>query len=100
MLFRQVSVDGELRDVRLGATIEAIAPTLAPKTGEEVVEGGLLAPPSAEPHVHLDAVLLGARRPNRTGTLREGIANWAELRAELTTEDVIARASTVVGWYA
>ncbi|MEZ4238007.1 MAG: cytosine deaminase [Myxococcota bacterium] len=35
----------------------------------------------AEPHVHLDAALLGARRPNRSGTLREGIANWAALRA-------------------
>ena len=71
-----------------------------PGPGEEVVHGGTLSPPFAEPHVHLDAALLGARAPNRSGTLREGIANWAALRGGLDEEDVAARARTVLGWYA
>jgi cytosine deaminase len=54
----------------------------------------------AEPHVHLDAALLGARMPNRSGTLREGIANWAVLRATLTESDVRARALQTAEMYA
>ncbi len=67
--------------------------------GEEVLRGGRVTPPFAEPHVHLDAALLGARRPNRSGTLREGIANWAHLRAELTPGDLIARVRETVDLY-
>ncbi len=101
MLLRDTWLDGDRKDVRIGATIERIAPagTLSPGSGEEVLEGGALTPPMAEPHVHLDAVLLGARTPNRSGTLREGIANWASVRGDLTAEDVIERAGIVLGWY-
>ena len=73
---------------------------LHPAPGEVIVTGGLLTPPLAEPHVHLDATQLGARRPNRSGTLREGIANWAALRETLTADDVRARARQTLGWYA
>ncbi len=62
--------------------------------------GGRLTPPIAEPHCHLDAALLGARAPNRSGTLREGIRNWAALRSELTAEDVTARAIETAEMYA
>ncbi|MEQ1571321.1 MAG: amidohydrolase family protein, partial [Myxococcota bacterium] len=65
-----------------------------------VTEGGWLTPPMAEPHVHLDAALLGARAPNRSGTLREGIANWASLREQLTADDVVARATRTAEMYA
>lgn len=102
MVFKSVLVDGELRDLRVrGHEIAAIAApgTLVPAPGEQVHDGGMLTPPTAEPHVHLDAVLLGARVANRSGTLREGIANWASLRPGLTREDVLDRARTVVGWY-
>ncbi len=101
MLLRDAWLEGRRVDVRFGATIEAIAPahTLTSAAGEAVHEGGTVAPPSAEPHVHLDAVLLGARAPNRSGTLREGIANWSALRGQLTAEDVMARADEVLGWY-
>ncbi len=102
MLFRDALLDGQRVDLRVvGATIGAVAPAgaLQPLPGEDVSLGGMLTPPSAEPHVHLDAVLLGERVPNVSGTLREGIANWASLRPTLTHEDVLERARTVVGWY-
>ncbi len=67
--------------------------------GDEIVVGGLLTPPLAEPHVHLDAALLGAKVPNRSGTLREGIANWARLREGLTRDDVITRARATLAMY-
>ena len=63
------------------------------------LEGGLICPHFAEPHVHLDATQLGARLPNRSGTLFEGIDNWATLRAELTAADVRARALKTIRWY-
>lgn len=95
-------VEDRVCDVRVeGGRLDAIAPvgSLPTAPGEEV-RGGRLTPPFAEPHVHLDAALLGARRPNRSGTLREGIANWAELRASLTAEDVRARARATLDRYA
>ncbi len=110
MLFSDVLLQGRRVDLRcqsgpsrsptpgLITAIEA-AGTLVPLGDETVVVGGMLTPPTAEPHVHLDAVLLGARVPNRSGTLREGIANWAAIRPTLTREDVLERARTVVGWY-
>ncbi|MFT7518998.1 MAG: cytosine deaminase [Kiritimatiellia bacterium] len=68
--------------------------------GCEVVRGGRITPPMAEPHVHLDAALLGAQAPNRSGTLREGIANWSRLREQLTVEDVCDRAMRTAEMYA
>lgn len=103
VLFRGVHLGERTCDVRVrdGAiTRIAEAGALRVETGEEVHDGGLLTPPLAEPHVHLDAALLGARRPNRSGTLREGIANWAVLREELTAEDVRARALATAEMYA
>jgi cytosine/creatinine deaminase len=103
MLFRRTRVNDAQRDVRIeGGSVVAIAPpgTLALAPGEEAVDGGWLTPPMAEPHVHLDAALLGARMPNRTGTLREGIANWAVLREGLSSEDLVARATQTAQMYA
>jgi len=63
------------------------------------IEGGMICPHFAEPHVHLDATQLGARMPNRSGTLFEGIDNWASLREQLTVADVRERALKTLGWY-
>lgn len=106
MFFREVTVDERICDLSVEAgVVRAIAwhdrgERLEPREGEEVRVGGRITPPMAEPHVHLDAALLGARRPNRSGTLREGIANWAVLREELTAEDVRERALTTLQMYA
>ena len=119
MLFQDVVAEGYRADVRVadgrivalarrearyavpgdpGAAWPESALTALP--GEEVVRGGMLTPPLAEPHVHLDAVLLGEAEPNRSGTLVEGIRNWAKLRPGLTAEDAAMRARRVLGWYA
>lgn len=103
MLFRCATLQDRLVDLRVeGALISELghAGVLLPHPGEPVMEGGRLTPPMAEPHVHLDAALLGKRRENRSGTLREGIANWAELREGLTREDVTARARATLKMYA
>ena len=107
MLFQGVIIDEQWVDLRVrDGHIVAIHPVdtsgpgaLHPEGDEEVVIGGLLTPPFAEPHVHLDAALTGERAPNRSGTLVEGIANWAQLREGLTAEDVLERARRAVRWY-
>jgi cytosine deaminase len=106
MLFQDVLLDDRRVDLRVdGARIAEIAyrdgaSRLRPGNDEVVHTGGRITPPFAEPHVHLDAALLGARRPNRSGTLHEGIANWSVLRDGLTVEDVRARALKTAEMYA
>lgn len=92
-------VNGRPIDVRTDGVVREVG-VLTPRAGEGIIEGGMLTPPLAEPHVHLDAVLLATRAPNRSGTLREGIANWSAVRPTLTAKDVKSRARTVLGWYA
>lgn len=100
MLFQRARLHGSVVDLRVeGGRIAGLG-ALAPLPGEEVVPGGLLTPTLAEPHVHLDAALLGARMPNVSGTLREGIAHWAALRGGLTRGDVEARARRTLAMYA
>jgi cytosine deaminase len=63
------------------------------------LEGALVTPPLVEPHIHLDAALtVGDPRPNRSGSLFEGIAIWAERVRGLTVEDVKRRAGQVLRW--
>lgn len=89
--------DGASADVEVvGDVVRAVEPA-SDRPGEH--RGGALTPCMAEPHVHLDAAWLGARAPNRSGTLREGIANWSRLRATLTVEDVTKRASATLAQY-
>ncbi|MCA9567804.1 MAG: amidohydrolase family protein [Myxococcales bacterium] len=103
MFFSKTRLGDELVDVLVrDGTLERIGPAghLDAPDGHEVFQGGWLTPPMAEPHVHLDAALLGARHPNRSGTLREGIANWAALRPGLTADDVRERALQTAEMYA
>ena len=99
--FRGVRVLDAQLDVSWDDAVVSVATagTARAPAGWNVVEGGLLTPPFAEPHVHLDAALLGARAPNLSGTLREGIANWSRLRSELTAQDVCSRASDTIKMY-
>jgi cytosine deaminase len=102
VVLRGAKVDGVgVTDLRLeGGTITHFGPGAPVAPGDEVIDGGFVTPPFAEPHVHLDAALLGARAPNVSGTLREGIANWARLREELTAADLRERALATAELYA
>jgi cytosine deaminase len=61
--------------------------------------GALVTPPLVEPHIHLDAVLTeGQPRSNRSGSLFEGIAIWADRVPDLTVEDVKDRVRRVLRW--
>src|SRR5664279_4115584 len=63
------------------------------------VAGRLVPPPLVEPHIHLDAVLtVGQPRPNRSGSLFEGIAVWSERVKDLTADDVKTRVREVLKW--
>jgi len=63
------------------------------------VAGRLVTPPLVEPHIHLDAVLtVGQPRPNRSGSLFEGIAVWGERVKDLTADDVLRRVREVLRW--
>ncbi len=99
MKIRNAWMDGAQVDLILeNGLIASVTPH---REGEEPgdLNGGLVCPPFADPHVHLDATQLGARMPNRSGTLFEGIKNWATLRQELTHHDVRDRALTTIKWY-
>jgi cytosine deaminase len=80
--------------------IQAIEPSgnLIPRGQKLDAEGGFLSPTYADPHIHLDAVLLAHKTPNRTGTLQEGITNWSRVRGSLSAEDLLQRASTAIKW--
>lgn len=99
---RETTLAGQPCDLGVedGAIVALVEPGMADPMAPTLHTGGRVTPPLAEPHCHLDATQLGARTPNRSGTLREGIANWATLRETLTHEDVQARARTTVSWYA
>ena len=96
---------GDAVDVQVdGGRIVAVVPHAEEAVdARTVVEGGgaWATPPYVEPHVHLDAALTaGQPRWNRSGTLWEGIACWAERKPMLTREDVIERAELTLRWYA
>jgi cytosine deaminase len=62
-------------------------------------QGGLAIPPFVEPHIHLDTTqTAGQPAWNQSGTLFEGIERWAERKAQLTHEDVKARAWQTLKW--
>jgi cytosine deaminase len=85
----------------LGGRIAAVGPALDAPAGTPVLEadGWLLSPPLVDAHFHLDSVLTHGRpRVNASGTLREGIRLWGELKPSLTEEGLIERALTYCDW--
>jgi cytosine/creatinine deaminase len=62
-------------------------------------DGHLLSPPFVDAHFHMDSTLsYGRPRINRSGTLREGIALWGELKPLLTQEALVERALAYCDW--
>ncbi|MCP4804007.1 MAG: amidohydrolase family protein [Proteobacteria bacterium] len=100
MLFKDCWLDGRRTDLRVEDGLITAIGELSAQPGERVHRGGTVCPHLAEPHVHLDAALLGRRAPNVSGTLEEGIRNWAALRDGLGRADVKARARQTLEMYA
>jgi len=82
-----------------GGKIVALEPNL--KAPQEIsAEGNLVSPSFYEIHIHLDAILTeGDPRPNRSGSLWEGIAIWSERVKRLTREDVRERVLKALPWF-
>jgi cytosine/creatinine deaminase len=97
LILRAANLPDGRTGIDIGIAGERIV-ELRPAIGTEAVEvidcaGCLVTPPFVDAHFHMDATLsLGQPRLNRSGTLLEGIALWAELKALLTIEAVIERA--------
>lgn len=102
MLIQQVFIENapEASDIRVtDGKFEEIAPTLAPRPGEEILDGtGCLAlPPFIESHVHLDTCLTAGEPVwNQSGTLFEGIQCWSQRKERLTKQDVKDRVRRAV----
>lgn len=89
-------LDVGIRDGR----IEAVQACLPGACGEVLEAGGrLLSPPFVDAHFHMDSTLTyGVPRVNRSGTLLEGIALWAELKPRLTRDTLVGRALRYCDW--
>ena len=102
MLIQQVFIENapEASDIRVtDGKFEEIAPALAPRPGEEILDGtGCLAlPPFIESHVHLDTCLTAGEPVwNQSGTLFEGIQCWSQRKERLTKQDVKDRVRRAV----
>ena len=102
MLIKGVHIENaaETSDIRVtGGQFEEIAPSLAPRPGEEIIDctGKLALPPFIESHVHLDTCLTAGEPVwNQSGTLFEGIQCWALRKKTLTKQDVKERVRRAV----
>lgn len=65
--------------------------------GEESIDAGgaMVSPPFAEAHFHLENALLWDI-PNRSGTLREAIDIYKDIKKNLTTDDLVRRSTLVL----
>ncbi len=62
--------------------------------GNRVIDaqGAMVSPPFIESHFHLENALLWDR-PNQSGTLREAIEIYAEIKKQLDTPDIVRRST-------
>jgi cytosine deaminase len=103
LILRGARLGDEVVDVGIGdGRIERIAGRIGDRAGREVeAHGRLVSPPFIESHVHLDTTLTaGEPRWNESGTLFEGIQIWSERKRSLTHDDVVRRATQLLGWQA
>ena len=103
LILRGARLGDEVVDVGIGdGRIERIAARIGDRAGREVeAHRRLVSPPFIESHVHLDTTLTaGEPRWNESGTLFEGIQIWSERKRSLTHDDVVRRATQLLGWQA
>lgn len=103
MILRHATLPDGRTDIDIGikdGRFAEIRPALAEAAEHEIdVRGRLATPPFVDSHFHLDSTLsLEPGQANRSGTLLEGIALWAERKKTLSVEDVFERAMTLCCW--
>jgi len=87
-------VDIGIRDRRISAIGKAIP---AEAADELKVDGRLVSPAFADPHIHLDKVLVASHLPvNRSGTLPEAIRLLHQTKRESAAAEVAERAGKVI----
>ena len=102
MLIKNVFIENGTEEMDIlikDGKFEKIAKNMSPSKGEEVLDckGCMVLPQFIESHVHLDSALTaGDPRWNKSGTLFEGIACWAERKEKLTKQDVKERAKKAI----
>ncbi|HEY52500.1 MAG TPA: amidohydrolase family protein [Caldilineae bacterium] len=77
--------------------IAAIAPSGLPPGDQEIdAGGGMISPAFVEPHFHLENALLWDGAINQSGTLHEAIELYAQIKRDLTVEDIVARSGQAI----
>ena len=77
--------------------IVAIAPASLPPGDQEIdAGGGMISPAFIESHFHLENALLWDGAINQSGTLGEAIEIYAQIKHELTVEDIVERAGQAI----
>jgi cytosine/creatinine deaminase len=88
----------EVRSDPATGLVDAVAPSIDPRPGDEVVDvaGMVVLPGPAEPHAHLDKALSAHVVPNPAGDLAGAIEAWHAYWPRLTEEDIAERALRAV----
>ena len=77
--------------------IAAVAPSGVPSGTKEIdANGRLISPALIEPHFHLENAYLWDGMVNQSGTLHEAIEIYAQVKHDLTVDDMVARAGRAV----
>ncbi len=86
---------GALIDIGVrDGVIAAVEPgPIGPGTREIDAEGRMVSPALIEPHFHLENALLWDGVLNHSGTLEEAIRVYAQVKRDLTHDDIMRRAS-------
>lgn len=96
LVIRNAISDTTGEPVEVGITnglILAIAPAGLPAAAQEIdAEGGMVSPALLESHFHLENALLWDGMLNQSGTLHEAIELYAEVKHQLTVDDIVNRA--------
>lgn len=96
LVIRNAISDTTGEPVEVGITnglISAIAPAGLPAAAQEIdAEGGMVSPALLESHFHLENALLWDGMLNQSGTLHEAIELYAEVKHQLTVDDIVNRA--------
>ncbi len=77
--------------------ITAVSNSSLPSGAKEIdAGGGMISPAFIESHFHLENALLWDGMVNQSGTLYEAIEIYAQVKHDLTVEDIVDRAGQVI----